>query len=241
MATFFCNAKIVKSGKAASSLSYICATHKYAKKIDEVLAVGAGNLPSFAANAQEFFKLADEHEKEKNAQVCKSLIIAIPHECEDKKKWVAELVKKICVDQAYAYAIHNLQKNPHVHLLFSERTNNKNLDAKTYFSRKNKKLRTLSKKSWLEDTKKTYLKHIRSVCPHYTPAGTGGEEPQHNQFFAKKIEAQRSVRTIKNLKNELENVNLQILQNKPGPNIAKFRAAYAAPAVLEAIIRRPRL
>ena len=91
---------------------------------------GDGNLPAWAGgDPTTFFKAADQFER-KNGTAGKELIAAVPRQlpAEFKKLLIAELVEEIVgSSHGFCYGFHIVRSsdggtNPHVHLLWSERT-----------------------------------------------------------------------------------------------------------------------
>ena len=199
MATFHCHSSSGKSCKGAGArhCDYIEGDGKYADKKDVVYCED-GNLPAFAKSAKELFTAADKNER-LNGRSYRGLTIAIPKEASDPVAWSKQLVQAIVGDQAYSFAVHLKDRNPHLHLMLSERTNSRTLPPQKYFSRVNKKIRAYTEKSWLEKTKKTYLRHIRTVAPDYTPKMTGGKEKQFSPSQPEKIAGVQAERILPRL------------------------------------------
>lgn len=122
-----------KKGYAKAQAEYICREGKYAKLRDgeEIVYVESGNMPYWAEKKpREFFAAADKYERE-NGRSCTTIIMAIPNELDNQAQ--IELVKEFVNRELgenlpYIFAIHNkpaefdkTKKQPHVHLMFSER------------------------------------------------------------------------------------------------------------------------
>lgn len=199
MATFHCHSSSGKSCKGAGArhCDYIQGDGEYADKKDVVYSED-GNLPAFAKTGKELFELADKCERS-NGRSYRGLTIAIPKEASDPVVWSKQLVHSIVGDQAYSFAVHLKDRNPHLHLMLSERTNSRTLSPQKYFSRVNKKIRAYTEKSWLEKTKKTYLRHIRTVAPDYTPKMTGGKEKQFSPSQPDRIAGVQAERILPRL------------------------------------------
>jgi MobA/MobL family len=197
MSTYHCNKSTSKSkgGKGKSHVDYCLGNGEYVDK-DEIIYAQAGNLPAFAKNNPSlFFELADMNERS-NGRSSTNLHIAIPNEATDKIEWSKKLAESIVGEQAYVFSIHMKDGNPHLHLVFSERSNNalsRTQTPEVYFSKKNPKIvefnppqnKKLKKNSgkkitdlWLDKTKAVYLEAIREVNPGYTPSMQGGKEKQ---------------------------------------------------------------
>lgn len=172
MATFYVKTSTGTASKSAGKrhAHYIAGEEKHDDK-KEVVAVVDKNLPAWAKNAADFFGKADELERA-NGRSYRDLVIAIPTEAKDPTAWAQAFTDDLLKDKhAYRLAIHDKgDGNPHAHLMFCERgRNNENKadDPKSYFVRSNPKNRDFSKESWLEDTKKTYMAHVKKVAPSF--------------------------------------------------------------------------
>ncbi|EMN9522015.1 AAA family ATPase [Acinetobacter baumannii] len=124
----------VKTGKnvgssgsrGASHYAYINREGKY--KRDDIEQIESGNLPSWAVDAQHFWKAADKYERA-NGRIYTELEISLPRELnqEQRQELVQQFVEKtLSKNFTYSYAIHTPlasdgEQNPHVHLMFSER------------------------------------------------------------------------------------------------------------------------
>jgi hypothetical protein len=199
MATFHCHARSGKACKGAGArhCDYILGEGKYADK-SEVVYCEHGNLPVFANCGKRFFALADQNERS-NGRSYRGLTIAIPVEAADPVAWSRQLVHAIAGDQAFSFSVHLKERNPHLHLMLSERTNSRNLPPQKYFSRANKKIRAYTEKSWLKKVKAKYLEHIRTVAPTYTPAMAGGRERQFSPSQPDKIAGAQAERILPKL------------------------------------------
>lgn len=199
MATFHCHARSGKSCKSAGArhLDYILGDGKYSDK-NEVIYCEDGNLPDFASTGKEFFTLADQSERA-NGRSYFGLTISIPNESGNPVSWSRQLIQAIVGGQAYSFAVHLKDGNPHLHVMFSERTNNRTLPPQKYFSRANKKIRAYTEKSWLKQTKNKYLEHIRMVAPGYVPTMAGGKEKQFSPSQPEKIAGAQAERILSRL------------------------------------------
>lgn len=135
MAIFHLNVKTISRGttSAKSKFCYITRSEKYEKDIDELVAMGAGNMPEWAnkdINAvKEYWKAADKFERA-NGRLCNQIEFALPKELSQEKQQA--LVKNFIAMVSdtkdgvlpYTYAIHKGKgHNPHCHLMLSERVN----------------------------------------------------------------------------------------------------------------------
>jgi len=199
MATFHCHSRSGKSCKNAGArhADYILGDGKYSDK-NEVIYSEDGNLPDFANSGKMLFAFADKNERS-NGRSYRGLTIAIPYESKDPVAWSRQLVQAIVGSQAYSFAVHLKDGNPHLHVMFSERTNNRTLPPQKYFSRTNKKIRSYTEKSWLEKIKGKYLWHIRTVAPDYVPKMTGGKEKQFSPSQPEKIAGAQAERILPRL------------------------------------------
>ena len=145
----------VKSGSrgagqsAAAHGEYIAREGKYAKKTVCELAVHVehGNLPEFAeGSAHAFWRAADAHERA-NGRLWSELEVSLPRELSrDAQLQLARDFRDAVIGERHAHtmAIHvpktmdGESKNPHIHLMFSERVIDARtvaLDEQTYFKR----------------------------------------------------------------------------------------------------------
>ena len=116
-------------GKGASHAQYIEREGKYANREDKVLSK-SGNMPSWVKSPKDFWKAADEYERA-NGRTYKELEISLPREltAEQQIELVQEFTKNVLGDEhAYTWSIHapkaqDGEQNAHVHLMFTERTN----------------------------------------------------------------------------------------------------------------------
>lgn len=151
MATAHLSVKVGKSGKGVPHAEYISRVGKYEKKLDgneQLEATESGNMPLWAQdNPLLFWRAADLYER-KNGTVYREHEIALPRELSPEHR--AELVRdwveqELGERHAYTWAIHNKTaldggEQPHVHLMFSERTNDGiERDPEQYFKRYNPK------------------------------------------------------------------------------------------------------
>ena len=122
MATYHVRMSIGNGGKAAAHFKYIERTEKYRR--NDKLYSETGNLPSWAASPKDFWERTGLHDKRSYREI----EFALPNELsrEEQKKIVDDFIKDYLPDKAYTYAIHeprarlSAEKNPHVHIMFSE-------------------------------------------------------------------------------------------------------------------------
>lgn len=133
-------------GKGAAHSQYIEREGKYAQREDKILSE-SGNMPVWAQQSpREFWKAADQHERA-NGRSYRELEISLPRELttEQQTELVREFTKNVLGEShAYTWAIHEPKArdgelNSHVHLMFSERTNDGiERDQSQYFKRYNR-------------------------------------------------------------------------------------------------------
>ena len=129
MATYYCDMKVGNKNKGASAsahFDYINREGDYNRKNEDLVATGSGNLPEFANDdAQEFFKACDRHDIRTHRSITFTLPNELPREAQ--LEIVEEYCKIVAPNLPYSYAIHEVdsavygEKNPHCHLMFSER------------------------------------------------------------------------------------------------------------------------
>lgn len=140
MATYHVRMSIGNGGKAAAHFKYIERTEKYRR--NDKLYSESGNLPSWAASPKDFWERTGLHDKRSYREI----EFALPNELsrEEQRKIVDDFVKDYLSDKAYTYAIHEPrarladEKNPHVHIMFSERIiddRTRNMDESAFFKR----------------------------------------------------------------------------------------------------------
>ena len=125
--------KVGKAGKAAHHAAYIARMGRYASRLEKgerLVASEVGNMPAWAqGDPLSFWEAADAFER-KNGSVYREMEIALPRELDAEQQialvrdWVQQ---EIGNKHAYQWAIHapkaaDGKEQPHVHLLFSERT-----------------------------------------------------------------------------------------------------------------------
>lgn len=151
MATAHLSVKTGQVGKGTPHAEYISRIGKYKNKLEQgetLEATESGNMPAWAENSPlTFWRAADLYER-KNGTVYREHEIALPRELskEHRIELVRDWVQKELGDRhAYTWAIHNKialdgKEQPHVHLMFSERINDKiDRTPEQYFKRYNPK------------------------------------------------------------------------------------------------------
>lgn len=134
-----------KGGQSALAKSdYICRTGKYRKHKDPVLFSTSGNMPEWADKPETFWAAADKYERA-NASLYREIEFALPIELTPDQRQA--LAVRFADEAAgkfgfpYTLAIHaGGGKNPHCHLVFSERmTDGIQRSESLFFARANKK------------------------------------------------------------------------------------------------------
>lgn len=153
MATYHCSIKNGKTGNAKRHCEYILREGSYANgtKKEELVYKQFGNLPDWSAKPTDFFAAADLYER-KNGNAYTEFEIALPAELslEENIKLVRCFVEEnVGSNKAYCFAIHeknaaldNDKRQPHVHIMFSERIIKNKQNVKPdyqFFKRYNKK------------------------------------------------------------------------------------------------------
>ena len=121
----------IKSGKrgtAADHIAYITRKGAYEKRAD-LVDTGYGNLPAWSDNnPKTFFTTADKHER-KNGSIYRSFTVSLPNtlSVEQNKALAGEISRTLADNKPYLFAVHDPlsalegEKNPHVHLMVSDR------------------------------------------------------------------------------------------------------------------------
>ncbi len=143
MATYHCAIKVGHSGKTMPHLQYIKREGRYKLKQDDLISVHSGNLPKWATNEDDYWQSVAAFD----ARSYREIEFALPNELprEEQESIVQEFIEEVIPNHPYTYAIHEVDsavhgiKNPHVHLMFSERMNEEfteNMDKEQYFKRR---------------------------------------------------------------------------------------------------------
>ena len=165
-----------KGDSATAGLEYVSRSGRYAGRDAELEFLATENLPSWAADAREYFAATDKYERA-NGRLGESSDIAIPHLLTDRQgtACLLDFAQRVYGDtHVYTVAIHSGKarepgdprpRNRHAHVLASDRQ----LDgiertAETHFKRANKKNPArggaakdpaMSDKGWIE--------HVRTI------------------------------------------------------------------------------
>lgn len=182
----------------------------------------------FGSQFRTFARDADDLER-KNGRSLYKMVLAIPRELKGEKERQAfcqEFIQATGLDrQPHLAVLHDNQKNPHMHLIFSERQlsfacpkrPDGSLDKKAFFSRQNPKDTKFGSSSkaagreWLKEVKDTNLSLIRTVpgLEKWTPPNDGKKEkhlgvtwdnqgPKHwaREFQNKEVRAERATANV---------------------------------------------
>lgn len=259
MATFHVRTGTTKasSGAGHANALYIAGEGKYGDK-DEVAYVQDGNLPAWSQDGADFFDQADKLERS-NGRSGRKLYIAIPNEAADPIAWSKALVADIVKDQAYRFAVHLKDGNPHLHLLFCERENNLAISKEAYFSRQNPKLmvqtntpaptkkdpdkclkvQLFAQDDWLQEVRTQTLEKIREIVPGFE-IGQGKElqiGPHRDNFTPEQEKAWQArsdqVKALRADRAELKEIEKQLIEpTQPQPQKEKEQGQATPPPAL---------
>jgi hypothetical protein len=115
------------TGQASAAAFAYDNREKHPNKLD-LAGVGRVNMPSWAREDQgKFWHAADTHER-KNASLARRAILSFPNQLSpaDRESVIKEWLEKNCPNMPASWAVHDSiesdPKNPHAHILVSERT-----------------------------------------------------------------------------------------------------------------------
>lgn len=171
MAIFHCHARTGSKSKGQSGKAkcdYNFRQGKYEAHGEKPVFCFSGNMPGFGQeDSRKYWEAADIYERS-NGRIFKEIEFALPRElnCEQQQALALDIASNICGDRLpYSLAGHSGKNNPHIHLMISERENDKlERSPDQWFKRYNrkspgkggaKKTAVLKPKSWLE--------HIREL------------------------------------------------------------------------------
>ena len=148
------------SGQSSSAKrDYVLREGSYADNASELLQSGHAFMPDFAQHdPSSFWTSADKHER-KNARLCSEIRVALPIEFTQSEQvdLIKSFIEERLIDQPCQWALHyGKGRNPHAHIIFSERKNNpeQQFSEEVFFKRNGaKKNRDLKAKEWLEETR----------------------------------------------------------------------------------------
>ena len=145
MATYHCAIKLGTSGKTIPHLDYIKREGRYQKDTSDqdLLLTKSGHMPVFAQDDERVFWNACAA---KDIRSYREIEFALPNELtlEEQKQLVEDFIEEVIPNNPYTYAIHETEsavhgvKNPHCHLMFSERMMNElvaGMDKKDFFKK----------------------------------------------------------------------------------------------------------
>ena len=176
MAIYHLNVKTGSRNGGQSALAhadYIERAGRYSRDRDDVEHQQSGNMPKWAADEPGvYWAAADEHERS-NGRLFRDVEFALPYELDEQArvKLAAEFAEQLTGPERlpYTMAIHRggeADKNPHVHLMLSERANDGiERDPATWFKRANtaapekggaRKSMTTRPRDWLKNTRESW-------------------------------------------------------------------------------------
>ena len=123
MATYHVRMSVGHGAKGAAHFAYIERNGKYGRG-DKIYSE-TGNLPNWAASPKDFWERISAHDKRSYREI--EFALPIELDTEEQKRIAQEFVRDYLPDKAYTIAIHEPnsrikgEKNPHVHVMFSER------------------------------------------------------------------------------------------------------------------------
>lgn len=150
MATYHCKLNKGKGAYCLQHVNYILREGKYSKEVsgrEDLIYKESGNIPQWANSPQEFWKAAGIYERI-NGVAYYELEIALPNELSEEEniKLVQEYVNKVVGVKPYTFAIHDKPaalnediRQPHAHIMFSERVAQKDIEytREQFFKRYN--------------------------------------------------------------------------------------------------------
>jgi hypothetical protein len=139
------HSKLNPNSSSSRAVSYITREAQFSSR-DDLIHVESRNLPAWAPTPREFFTASQQHERA-NGRWATSFEFSLPRELsrEHQLQLTNNFLQSTLGDKPYAYAMHELQAsdkqaNPHIHALFSERSNGRAFDtAEAFFHRENPK------------------------------------------------------------------------------------------------------
>lgn len=171
MAIYRLSMKVGKPSSGRAHFDYIYGEGKY-KRIgtdDDIRLSNSVNMPSWAKSPRDFWK-----EEEKKGDGYRKIELALPIElCKNSQNLIVEeFMSSNFNHYACSYAIHDSKdgKNPHVHIMFSERkieVEREEPDRESYFKRGGKRKDGTRTGGYAKDrtitgsNRKEWLKHIR--------------------------------------------------------------------------------
>ncbi len=209
MAIFHLTVKIgtkEKGHNAGQKCAYITRTENFAKKAEECAYSASGNMPKWPKtnprqDPAHYWKAADLYERD-NGRLFREVEFALPRELKlEQQKALCHAVSErlTTLDKGeklpYTFAIHTDEdnKNPHCHLMISERVNDGiPRNASTWFKRANSKepkkggaikTQELNGKQWLEPTRQLWAQManeaMKSALPDFNERTDGIDHRSH--------------------------------------------------------------
>lgn len=218
MAIYHLTAKVCKSS-AKNKINYIFREGKYSKgsKAEELVYKQSANLPEWAKSPQDFFREMDKQEK---GVKCREIEFALPEELplEENILLAENFTEKILgKNHVYAFAIHQkgYKKNPHVHLVFSDRLLEEYRTVpKELFCRqrsgykKDAKINGSNRKQWLLNIRKEWADMCnQKLQENHLPLIS--EKSYKNQGITKKPTIHLGLKSLSVLKKDKENSRIK--------------------------------
>ena len=215
MAIMHLSVKSGAKGKATAHAQYIEREGAYSNREDKIFSE-SGNMPKWAEQPSDFWNGADAYERA-NGRAYTELEISLPRELSEQQQ--IELVRKFTKnvlgnEHAYTWSIHNPkaadgEQNAHVHLMFTERTNDGiERDKAQFFRRYNpvnpeiggaKKDRLFSHKTFVNSVREEW-----SITVNHTLAKLGIDARIDHRSYKElgiDLESQNVKRVFANAKN----------------------------------------
>lgn len=155
-------------------------TRETKKDKSDLFGVGQVNMPKWATKPNVFWLAADKNER-KNGMLARRVIMSLPYAIApaEREALVRQWLETNCKNMPASYAIHDGQgepKNPHVHILVSERIwDGVDRDAELFFRRydaKNptksgakKAVMSMTNRDWLVDARKSWAETLNRALP----------------------------------------------------------------------------
>jgi hypothetical protein len=145
MASFHFHEKSGKKGSAKNHSDYISRRGRYARRGDDLIAQGHGNLPAWADSPRTLWQSADAHERA-NGAAFREIVVALPTELGEEQQLglLHEFIAQDIGSRPYQYAVHcpNAKigegAQPHAHVMYCDRVDDGiERPAELYFRRAN--------------------------------------------------------------------------------------------------------
>ena len=178
----------------------------------DLVSRGSVNMPGWAqSDVSVFWKAADQNERA-NGLVARRAILSFPNQLpsSDRENYVRDWLSQNCQSMPASWAVHDSPgdpRNPHVHILISERTNDGiERPPELFFKRYNAKNPELggcrkadigsNRKDWLSTARKSWADILNAHLPadkqvsHLSNSSLGLPEPQP-KFGAKVLASEK--------------------------------------------------